>query len=125
MKYHNQLILIKGIELMLEAQGPGFDRHELRTCRSLKSWVSKVFYDCDSDFTDLRRKLDVWVSLSDEQVESVDRSIQRHLAHVTTELFDHFLTDHLQPDISELFWDAIEEEVERQTNLTILLGDNQ
>ena len=125
MKYHNQLIVIKGIELMLEAQGPGFDRHELRSCRSLKSWVSKVFSDCDSDFTVLKRKLDVWVSLSDEQIESIDRSIQRHLSTVATDLFDHFLTDLSVPDITEVFWDAIEEEVDRQTNLAILLGGNQ
>lgn len=127
MKYHNQLIVIKGIELLLENEGPGFERDGLRTSRNLKSWIAQVFSDCDpdDDYTVLKRKLYVWTSLTDEQVYKIDQSIQRHLAAKANMVFGHFLVGFKAPDLNEVFWDAIEKEVERQTNLTILLGGNQ
>ena len=125
MQYHNQLIIIKGIEILLENEGPGFERDGLRTCRSLKSWIAQVFEGCEGDYTVLKRKLDVWTSLTDEQVYKIDQSIQRHLAAKANEVFGHFLVGFKAPDLNEMFWDAIEKEVDRQTNLTVLLGGNQ
>ena len=127
MKYHNQLIVIKGIEILLENEGPSFDRNGLRTCRSLKGWIAQVFAECDpdNDYTVLKRKLDVWTSLTDEQVDKIDQSIQRHLAAKANEVFGHFLVGFSPPDLNEVFWNVIEKEVERQTNLTILLGGIQ
>ena len=122
MQYYNQLIIIKGIEILLENEGPGFERDGLRTCRSLKSFLAQVFSDCEGDYTALKRKLDVWTSLTDEQVYKIDQSIQRHLAHVARVQFDHFLAELTPVDLAEVFWNAIEEEVERQTKNAILLG---
>ena len=122
MQYYNQLIIIKGIEILLENEGPGFERDGLRTCRSLKSFLAQVFSDCEGDYTALKRKLDVWTSLTDEQVYKIDQSIQRHLAAKANEVFGHFLVGFKAPDLNEMFWNAIEEEVERQTKNAILLG---
>ena len=127
MQYHNQLIVIKGIIILLENEGPGFERDGLRTCRSLKGWIAQVFAECDpdSDYTVIKRKLEVWTALTDDESSKVDQSIQRHLAHVARVQFDHFLAELTPVDLAEVFWNAIEEEVERQTKNAILLGGNQ
>ena len=91
----------------------------------MKSFLAQVFSDCEGDYTVLKRKLDVWTSLTDEQVYKIDQSIQRHLAAKANEVFGHFLVGFKAPDLNEMFWDAIETEVDRQTNLTVLLGGNQ